>query len=40
MAEASESKQFPGDTEAQMSDSETTKGGLITLFFIDRKSVV
>ncbi|XWS53232.1 hypothetical protein CRYUN_Cryun11dG0140200 [Craigia yunnanensis] len=34
MAEASESKQFPGDTEAQMSDSKTKKGGLITLFFI------
>ncbi|XWS71781.1 hypothetical protein CRYUN_Cryun03dG0168100 [Craigia yunnanensis] len=34
MTEGRESKQVPGDTEAQMSDSTIKKGGLITLFFI------
>ncbi|XVF20189.1 hypothetical protein REPUB_Repub11eG0176400 [Reevesia pubescens] len=34
MTETSESKRFPADTEAQMSDSISKKGGLITLFFI------
>ncbi|OMO67541.1 Proton-dependent oligopeptide transporter family [Corchorus capsularis] len=34
MAEAKESNHFPGDTESQISDSRSKKGGFITLFFI------